>query len=209
MNNDLGFLIIFIILPTALIVSGFWLILFVKSDLRPRTVSEANTSAEATDEQPLADAEPAKAERAPVELPAPGFIVDGVADPVPSSTDDPIDEDDDEEFWTPAPDQASDVEAGPAVHEAAPAPDDAPEEGVSGDTANLPEHWEVDLDTAAEAPEADGDDDEQRLQRQPEARMIPSTEHVRRRTGQNSRRAPTVARSVARDEDAVESPDGS
>jgi hypothetical protein len=211
LSNDLGFLIIFIILPTILIVSGFWLILIVRSELRLRVSPEASTTSEEAAAESQARLTPPEDEDSPTErlddLPL-------VADSDPSESDERMPEPaqpfivDDEEFWTPEPvaeeefDPPAEVEPSIRQVESSQPP--------SGDTANLPEDWEVDLDDADDGVEMGAsDDDPDRPQRQPAARMVPSTEHVRRRTGQSPRRSPVVGRSIVRDEDTVESPDGS
>ena len=215
MINDLGFLILFIILPTVLIVSGFWLILIVRSDLRLRAAPEASMQAdEATAEvaEPNATAVEAglpapAAAKLPIEPPAPQ-LAQSLPEAPSLEAASAIEADDDEDFWTP--ETAAAGADAPQVEEPAPAPEPSraqPAEHLN-DTANLPDEWEVDLDAESDASQATCDDDEPRLQRQPAARMVPSTEHVRRRTGPPPRRAPTVVRSSVRDEDAVESPDG-
>ncbi|MEZ4520116.1 MAG: hypothetical protein R3A46_00535 [Thermomicrobiales bacterium] len=80
------------------------------------------------------------------------------------------------------------------------------ESEVSGDTANLPESWEVDADHDEDD---EAEDERERRQRQPAARMVPSTENVKRRTNLSGRRVPQITRSATRDEDPVEGSDGS
>lgn len=252
LGNDLGFLLIFIILPTVLIVSGFWLIVLVRRDARLSSRPQVNTideaDAEDTDavETPLAkDAvpdvapSPAEEQSAPAATPvtperAP-FVTD--LDEAPAV--------DDDEFWTDtvpgeqAPDVADDVpgagvesetvpqsgltteiepvqqaldpgeSTGMTAHEdprseeaAARDPDDS---SRSGDTSNLPDDWEVELD--AEDGNEDNADTSSKSRRKPGARLVPSTEHVQRRTGATNRRAPQIPKSATRDEDDVEGTD--
>lgn len=86
------------------------------------------------------------------------------------------------------------------------AEEQADESEVSGDTANLPESWEVDADHDEDD---ETEDERERRQRQPAARMVPSTENVKRRTNLSGRRVPQITRSATRDEDPVEGSDGS
>ena len=201
MNSDLGFLGIFIILPTVLIVSGFWLMFIVRNDMRLRRASEttmpelesATESSSSSEEQSESNETTARDK----------MLEDAEGD---------------EEFWTPLqPDVPAIVTpiAGPIQEEADSQTDSdvspellPPPPVFANDTENLPDQWEVDLGTD----EADEDDEEldneqEQLPRQSGSLMVPSTEHVMRRTGQAGRRLPTVGRPSSRDEDVVERPD--
>jgi hypothetical protein len=202
LNNDLGFLTIFIILPTILIVSGFWLILIVRSDMPIRRVSETTTADEETaPRQIFAESSDDSPEIAAI----------ANRDTANSESDA------EDEFWTPAP--TDHTESMPLAIEPPDAePEDFAESNIetemlppppvfANDTENLPEQWEIDL--SADEDKEETIDDQDRAQRQPGTMMVPSTEHVMRRTGQSARRAPTVGRSTVRDEDIVERPDSS
>ncbi len=122
-----------------------------------------------------------------------------------------------EEFWTPAhtsqPDSTpvaivpSDTEPEQYADSNAETEMLPPPPIFANDTENLPEQWEIDL--ASDEDDGEKIDDQDRAQRQKGTLMVPSTEHVMRRTGPPARRAPTVGRSTVRDEDIVERPDGS
>jgi hypothetical protein len=85
--------------------------------------------------------------------------------------------------------------------------DEAIEAGASGDTAQLPEPSELD-DAVQEDRSGDDAETDSRRRRHPDARLLPSTRHVRQRGRSSGRRVPKIfPRSTARDEDAVEGED--
>ncbi|CAN5477203.1 hypothetical protein BH23CHL2_BH23CHL2_30390 [soil metagenome] len=253
LSNDLGFLLIFIILPTVLIVSGFWLIVLVRKDARVSSRPQVNTidEVEAEDreavETPLAkdavpDAEPAVAKEQSVPVASP---LSPEHAPFVTDLDGASDSDDDDEFWTDVlpdeqvPDVADDVPGVGADSDTAPQsgltteiepvghpsesgessetpPYENPEAeeiadwesddtSRSGDTTNPPDNWEAELDV--EDGDKDDADESSRRRRQPGARLVPSTEHVQRRTGGTNRRAMQIPKSATRDEDDVEGTD--
>lgn len=231
MNNDVGFLVIFIILPTVLIVSGFWLILFVRSDLRARGTDEASTSdAVAADLDDLArDAVIVEdvADKGVVAQHDPAVETSELESATPTTAVSPP-SDAEEEFWTPPP--VEEPVADEMGADSAPLSEDderipepviipPPPSEEFADTANLPSTPEEEADEAGpdeagqdevfdtEPEEEESEDEDDRMQRRPAARMVPSTDNVRRRTGQPPRRAPAINRSNVSDEDPVERPD--
>jgi hypothetical protein len=85
--------------------------------------------------------------------------------------------------------------------------DQASEANASGDTAQLPEPSELD-DAVQEDRGGDDAETESRRRRHPDARLLPSTRHVRQRGRSSGKRVPKIfSRSTARDEDAVEGED--
>lgn len=192
--------------------------LIVRSDIRLRATSETNTAGDASSDS-LSDVESSVTDADFVSLDS----SDGLApdpDLVTATAELHEASEDDEEFWTPdsAPERSTSpawqaelastvadhpVESEPSEPDTEAEPAD---DGHLGDTANLPDEWEVDLGGDAET----NSDEDSPPKRQPDARLVPSTEHVRRRTGQNARRVPPIAvRSSTRDEDSVKSLDGS
>lgn len=218
-SNDLGFLIIFIVLPTALIVSGFWLILIVRGDTRRRGFEEASTtlSSDEVDHGELRDA-PVANEEQPTPLVAGSSARKQQGDEAQQTKTDT----EEEPFWTPESDVVPpDVDEEPEIA-LEPAHDPIPEPVIVAprpvdldDTASLPGdlvETDDDENIASEDAADDASDetaDDGRQQRRPAARMVPSTDNVLKRTGQQVRSAPAINRSNVRDEDSVESPDGS
>jgi hypothetical protein len=202
LNNDLGFLVLFIILPTVLVVSGFWLALYVRDESR-RTTSGAVSAAE--EQQEPGTASPGAEE--------PVIVRDG---PVPSVAGrDNVTRR--EEFWTPAEVVELPVTAGASADLSDESAEDESESKYS-DTAKIEPvdpgvgapGTEEGADQAADAsdPEQGAEDEgDSSEQRKPVARMIPSSENVARRTGTSTRRAAPLFRSFESDKDVVERSD--
>lgn len=303
LNDDVGFLAIFIVLPTVLIVSGFWLILFVRRDAQSRSMSRVNLTSETA--EAITSAGTSAAGGSPVTLGA-GFderqdeigpvVLPGGADPIavlpsdwalpseldaltsPPDLEGPQDqlspvvadllysdapppvptvtnarliellEEEDRETMREAIAAEDDVELsseeliGPTEEIASPddyleylgvslpaaneeleadevmaePPSEEPEpqdteastgSESAGDTAELPEAWEIEAEILEEQADGADVDADARRQRQPESRLVPSRQHARRRGRSSGRRVPKIPRSTPRDEDAVEGED--
>lgn len=245
MDSDLGFLLIFIILPTALIVSGFWFLALMRKDARIRDLSQASTLPNAASElivESLPGAEPEPAE--PLII---ATLPDSTTPELEVGAIPPVDVED-EPFWSERPDTQTLLD--PAAVTNTNVDRDVPEapsfepEAVSGYTEEIASidgepGQECESDTAVEQGQAPVDDEPtksrlttdqtrpsdipvgkrrdeeaesstdqpERRRRQPDARLVPSSENVKKRTNAGVRRAPPIARSTGRDEDTVESPD--
>ncbi len=219
MSNDLGFLIIFIVLPTAVIVSGVWLMLIVRSDLQLRSSQQPNTSDNTVEDLgATASADDLDNAGTSEDLEEPAVATAELATGQPHA-----EYDEEEEFWTPVPASQSPTSDLVDDEDVVDPQDTATQaEGQSvpeefGDTANLPAA--LDNEAPREGPTEAADDasqldedtglDEEPQRRRPTARMVPSTENVLRRTGQPQRPSPAATRSNVRDEGPVERPDGS
>lgn len=203
LDNDLGFLLIFIILPTALIVSGFWFLLLIRKDARLRELSQTNTP------------EPATADDVPsLEIADPEddglLIIATLPDPAPVESA-PVDSDD-EEFWT----DTAELEFSPEDMMSTPRGETAgagDSQQHSGFTEEIePVDTAIDDESVSESDsrdensvdqqDDDGDEDKRR-RRQPGARLVPSGENVKKRAGALPRRPPPIPKSSTRDEDPV------
>ena len=240
MDSDLGFLLIFIILPTALIVSGIWFLVLIRKDARIRDLSQAST-------QPgIVSGDVANTSEPPEFGPAEPVVIATLPAAVPAGPEagvTPLDEEaeDSEEFWTtpsdtqslPDPATASEsasiesnskpqtvsgyteeiVPVAPQMMDESASTTDEARDPVSTESvgsedaqpqseqAGSPEDSEVDPD------EDVGTEHPERKRRQPDARLVPSSENVKKRTSTGARRAPPIPRSTSRDEDSMESPD--
>ena len=197
-SGDIGFLLVFIILPTVIIVSGFWLLVFVRRDSNGRSSIEPLTAQH--------EAAPASSRKGTdIEIKTDGEV-------------------DSEEFWTELEDfenieglvafDDERVESGMNNLEATSldqAPEDRSEKIVDylaadaesrSDTAQLPEPHLAEAETTTDEPQSKSTDDRGKSP----ARLVRSTHHVlERTTGRRSRR---IARSPLRDESAMKGSDG-
>ena len=184
MNNDLGFLIVFIVVPTVLVVSGIWLLVIVRSGIRFRPA----TSASAEDADSLIDAAGSDLS----DQGGPGSH----SDPVTSVSPDVADSSP-EEFWTPL-EETDSIAATDSDEE----PDslDLVEEHA-GDQHTSEYAFVDDSDDAsrplgsATEPNNGGDSPDGSKQRRSASRMVPTSDNVARRTGQPIRRKPPIPRS--------------
>ena len=184
MNNDLGFLIVFIVVPTVLVVSGIWLLVIVRSGIRFRPA----TSASAEDADSAMDSAGA--------VLSDQDETDSHNDPVISVSPD-VAGSSQEEFWTPleetdpiaATDSDEDSDSLDLVEENA------------GDQRTSEYAFVDDSDDAsrpvgsASEPNNGGESLDGSKQRRSASRMVPTSDNVARRTGQPIRRKPPIPRS--------------
>lgn len=222
-SDDILFLVVFIIIPTAIVVSGFWLLLFLRRGRPAPVISTAETEHETettSDEQPtviIDDLEDgaeeeligpmtadllAESEEPLVDEPEQETIETEILDPTGRTEEIPCIA---EESFEPArvadPDEAE-WQPTPAVEDdepEAPAPAEDEEDSTTVDRTDTPPDEEADAESGDEPT-----DDEQRT---PGSKLLPGR-HSQPRKRRGSRRAPKLRR-LRRDEDSVEGADGS